>query len=191
MLSKIKNFMWIATIIYFTLGFFNIFFAWLGLICFLTPLLISIIKGEKIYCNTYCGRGQLLGLMGERFNLSRKKMPPKWLSNRLFRYAFLIFFMSMFALMIFSTYKVFKGAELKEVITILWTFKFPWRLTDVSNVSPWIAQFSFGFYSIMLTSTVLGFITMVLYRPRSWCVYCPMGTMTQGICELKNRKENF
>lgn len=40
----------------------------------------------------------------------------------------------------------------------------------------------------MLTSTVLGFVTMVLFRPRSWCVYCPMGTMTQGICILKHGK---
>ena len=24
-------------------------------------------------------------------------------------------------------------------------------------------------------------------QPRSWCVYCPMGTMTQLICKAKNR----
>lgn len=49
----------------------------------------------------------------------------------------------------------------------------------------WIAQFAFGFFGVMLTSTVLGLVTMVLFRPRSWCVYCPMGTMTQGICRIK------
>lgn len=42
-----------------------------------------------------------------------------------------------------------------------------------------VAQFAFGFCSVMLTSTVLGLFTMVLFKPRSWCVYCPMGTMTQ------------
>lgn len=47
---------------------------------------------------------------------------------------------------------------------------------------------AFGFYSVMLTSTVLGLITMVLFKPRSWCVYCPMGTMTQLICKAKNTK---
>lgn len=46
---------------------------------------------------------------------------------------------------------------------------------------------AFGFYSVMLTSTVLGLVTMVLFKPRSWCVYCPMGTMTQLICKAKNR----
>ena len=29
---------------------------------------------------------------------------------------------------------------------------------------------------------------MVLFKPRSWCVYCPMGTMTQLICKAKNAK---
>ena len=41
---------------------------------------------------------------------------------------------------------------------------------------------------IMLTSTVLGLITMVLFKPRSWCVYCPMGTMTQLICKARNSR---
>ena len=38
----------------------------------------------------------------------------------------------------------------------------------------------------MLTSTVLGLITMALFKTRSWCVYCPMGTMTQLICKAKS-----
>lgn len=37
--------------------------------------------------------------------------------------------------------------------------------------------------------TVLGFLTMVLFRPRSWCSYCPMGTMTQLICQLKHKND--
>ena len=32
-------------------------------------------------------------------------------------------------------------------------------------------------------------ITMILFKPRSWCVYCPMGTMTQLICKAKNGKD--
>ena len=97
--------------------------------------------------------------------------------------------MIMFGLMIFSTYQVFTGAPLQETVTLLWVFKLPWQWPEVSMVAPWFAQFAFGFFGIMLTSTVLGLITMVLFRPRSWCVYCPMGTMTQGICRLKNRKD--
>lgn len=183
-----SEYMWILSALYLFLGLFNILFAWLGMICFIVPLLISIFSGSKAYCNKYCGRGQLFELIGTKFKLSRNKPIPKFLKTKYFRYGFLIFFLTMFINMLFTTFLVFQNtATLKEVITILWTFKMPWNFTDLSNITPWIAQFAFGFYSVMLTSTILGILTMLLYKPRSWCVYCPMGTMTQGICLLKNK----
>lgn len=183
------DYLWIFSSVYLALGFFNILFAWLGLICFTVPLLISVIDGSKAYCNKYCGRGRLLELLGGGLGLSRKKSPPQFLRSKWFRYGFLTFFMTMFLLMLYSTYLVFAGATLREAVTLLWIFKLPWQWTDTSFVSPWIAQFAFGFYSVMLTSTILGFVTMILFKPRSWCVYCPMGTMTQGICKIKHRRE--
>lgn len=86
------DYMWIVSLTYLILGFFNILFAWLGLLCFFIPLLISIVGGTKGYCNRYCGRGQLFGLVGGRFGLSRKKDIPKWMKSKWFRYGFLIFF---------------------------------------------------------------------------------------------------
>ncbi|NLP26922.1 MAG: 4Fe-4S binding protein [Clostridiales bacterium] len=181
------NYLWIASIIYLLLGFFNILFAWLGLICFITPLLIAIIGKNKDYCNRYCGRGQLFALIGGRLGLSRKKDIPKWMKSKQFRYGFLTFFLTMFFVMVWNTYLVFTGAkDLRQVVKILWTFKLPWHWAYHGNLfSPWVSQFAFGFYSIMLTSTLIGFATMILFKPRSWCVYCPMGTMTQLICKIK------
>jgi len=103
----------------------------------------------------------------------------------------LIFFMIMFINMIFYTYMIFGGGrELKEVVKLLWSFNLPWEFAyHYKGFPEWVLGFAFGFYSLMLTSTLLGIITMVLYKPRSWCVYCPMGTMTQGICKIKSRKE--
>ncbi len=183
------DYLWIFSLTYLVLGFFNILFAWLGLLCFFLPLLISLIKGTKGYCNRYCGRGQLFGLLGGRFGLSRKKDIPLWMKSKGFRYGFLVFFLTMFFLMLWNTYLVFAGAQdLKQVVTLLWTFKVPWQWAYHGTLfHEAIAQFAFGFYSVMLTSTVLGLITMILFKPRSWCVYCPMGTMTQLICKVKNR----
>jgi polyferredoxin len=183
------DYLWIASLLYLTLGFFNILFAWLGLICFLLPLALSISSKDKVYCNKYCGRGQLFELLGGRFNLSRRKNPPPFLRSAWFRYSFLTFFMAMFGLMIFTTLLVFQGKPLSETVKLLWMFNLPWRWTHTDWVFPWVAQFAFGFYGVMLTSTVLGLITMILFKPRSWCAYCPMGTMTQCICKLKYRKE--
>ena len=182
-----SDYLWIVSAAYLILGFFNILFAWLGMICFITPLAIALATGNKGYCHKYCGRGQLFAKLGTK--LSRNKPIPKFMRTPYFRYGFLIFFMTMFLNMVFATYLVFAGADLTEMITLLWTFKVPWAFANSTSVAPWIAQYAFGFYSVMLTSTILGIVTMILYKPRSFCVYCPMGTMTQGICKLKNRGE--
>lgn len=182
--------LWVVSLTYLILGFFNILFAWLGLFCFFIPLIISAVKGTKGYCNRYCGRGQLFGLLGGRFGLSRRKDIPKWMKSKGFRYGFLVFFFAMFFVMLWNTYLVFAEAQdLKQVVTLLWTFKLPWQWGYHGTfLHPGVAQFAFGFYSVMLTSTVLGLITMVLFKPRSWCVYCPMGTMTQLVCKARNSK---
>ena len=101
------------------------------------------------------------------------------------------FFFAMFFLMLWNTYLVFAGAQnLSQVVTLLWTFRLPWHWAYHGTLfSPGVAQFAFGFYSVMLTSTLLGLVTMVLFKPRSWCVYCPMGTMTQLICQAKYREK--
>mgnify|MGYP001073230689 CR=1 FL=1 len=175
------DYLWIVSLVYLILGFFNILFAWLGLLCFFIPLIISVVSG----------RGQLFGLLGGRFGLSRKKDIPGWMKSRAFRYGFLAFFMAMFLLMLWNTYLVFAGAQdLRQAVTLLWTFRLPWHWAYHGTLfHPGVAQFAFGFYGVMLTSTVLGLITMVLFKPRSWCVYCPMGTMTQLICKAKSPKE--
>lgn len=50
------DYLWIATALYLVLGFFNILFAWLGLLCFFIPLILAVATGQKSYCNRYCGR---------------------------------------------------------------------------------------------------------------------------------------
>ena len=97
----------------------------------------------------------------------------------------------MFGSMVFQTWLVASGGgTLKEVIKLFWTTRIPWGWTYSAGMVPdWIAQFCFGFYSLMLTSTLIGLIVMVLYKPRTWCSFCPMGTMTQGICKLKSKDE--
>lgn len=180
--------LWIVTIFYLGLGFLNIMFAWLGLIFFCLPLLIAVGGGGKLYCNRYCDRGQFLALLGGRAGLSRKRDMPKWLKSRTFRYGFLIFFFAMFFQMLWTTYLVFAGSRgLGETVKLFWTFHVPWHWAyhETLGLPVWTAQFAFGFYSLMLTSTLIGVIAMVLWKPRSWCVFCPMGTATQLICRAK------
>ena len=185
-MKKWTDSLWIYTPLYLILGLFNILFAWLGVIEFLIPFISAFTPANKKFCNLYCPRSRFFEILGNKFHLSRHKAPPAFLSAPWFRYGFLAFFMTMFGLMIFNTYQVFAGTRsLNEVITILWTFKFGWFAQSFGP--DWVVQFGYGMYSMMLTSSILGILMMILYRPRSWCAYCPMGTMTQSICKLKAR----
>lgn len=178
--------LWVLSAAYLILGFFNILFAWLGLLCFFIPLLLAVFGKGKVYCNRYCGRGQLFELLGGKLGLSRRLRVPGWLRSKGFRYGFLAFFLAMFGNMLYVTYLVFaETRDVGEVITLLWTFRLPWDWAYHGGVPGWVAQFAFGFYSVMLTSTVLGLVLMLLFRPRTWCVCCPMGTMTQLVCQGK------
>ena len=80
--KKWYDYLWIWSIVYFALGFFNILFAWLGMIDFLVPLMIAIFGGSKAFCNRYCGRGQLFRVLGNQCHCSRNRSTPKWLSSK-------------------------------------------------------------------------------------------------------------
>lgn len=190
-MSKKKHwydYLWIWSIIFFALGFFNIIFAWLGMIDFILPLIFAIFGSNKFFCNHLCGRGQLFTVLPKKFKCSRNKPAPSWMSSKIFRYGFLIFFMTMFATMVYQTWKVFGGvSSLSETIKLFWTFRVPWGWTyTAGSTADWVAQFAFGFYGLMLTSALIGLIVMILFRPRTWCSFCPMGTMTQMVCKIKN-----
>lgn len=188
------NYLWIWSILYFALGFFNILFAWLGMVDFLLPLIFAIFGGNKWFCNNMCGRGQLFTLLGFTLKLSRNKTTPRVISSKWFRYGFLAFFLTMFCSMVFQTYLVASGAaDLRQAVKLFWTFRVPWKWAYnpalLGEGLAWLAQFSYGFYSLMLTSTLIGLIFMAFYKPRSWCTFCPMGTMTQSICKFKYKQE--
>lgn len=186
--KKWYDFFWIWCLLYFVLGYFNILFAWLGMFDFLTPLLFAVFGGNKFFCHHLCGRSQLLTLI-PKIKQGRNNPTPVWMASKKFRYGFLLFFLAMFGNIVYQTWKVFGGASVRQAITLFWTFRLPWDWAYTAKSSPeWVAQFAFGFYSLMLTSALIGLILMVLYKPRSWCAFCPMGTITQIICKLKHGK---
>jgi len=180
--------MWIVSLLYFFLGFFSIIFAWLGMLCFVIPMLMSMFGKEKAFCNSYCGRGQLFTLLGAGKKISLNKKLPAFLKSRWFRYGFLAFFMAMFVNMLFTTWAVFsESRNLNEAVRLFWMFDVPWNWANrAGGAFPlWAVQFAYGFYGLMLTSLILGIITMLIFKPRSWCVCCPMGTATQMVCKIK------
>ena len=178
--------LWLWSVIYFSLGFVNILFALLGLISFCLPLLFAIFGGNKLFCNRYCDRGQLLRFFGSQLGFSRRHDIPQWMHSNGFRFGFMIFFFAMFGGILYTSWMVYlETTSLKEVITLFWCIEFPRSGAATTLVSPAVAQFAFGLYSLMLTSEFIALAAMFYYRPRTWCAFCPMGTLTQSICKRK------
>ena len=178
--------LWLWSILYFSLGFVNILFALLGLISFCLPLLFAIFGGNKLFCNRYCDRGQFLRFFGSQLGLSRRHDIPAWMHGRLFRYGFMIFFFAMFGGILYTSWLVYSETHsLQEIVILFWCLKFPWAWAGTTLVSPAVAQFAFGLYSLMLTSELIALAAMLYFRPRAWCTFCPMGTLTQSICKSK------
>lgn len=56
--------LWVVSLTYLILGFFNILFAWLGLFCFFIPLIISAVKGTKATATATAAEGSCLACWG-------------------------------------------------------------------------------------------------------------------------------
>ncbi|MBP7249798.1 MAG: 4Fe-4S binding protein [Selenomonas sp.] len=184
------HYLWLWSILYFSLGFFHIVFAWLGLISFVLPLLFAIFGGNKLFCNRYCDRGQFLRFFGGQQGCSRRHEMPAFLYSKAFRIGFMVFFFAMFGSVVWTTWFVAGGSQsLHQAVTLFWSVELPRVQTYPAAVPPWVAQFSFGLYSLMLTSEIIAIGAMLWFRPRAWCAFCPMGTLTQGICKLRRPSE--
>lgn len=179
------DWLWVAMVVYLLLPVYNILFAWIGLVFMITPVLIALFFGTKSYCNKYCGRGQLYQRLGGVLKISRNVKPPRFLRARWFRYAFLVLFAAKFGMMIHASYTALTASANVGEGSWSWLFERPWELTN----SPFAMEIASSIYMAMLATTVLGVLTMLLFKPRSWCVYCPMGTMTQEICRVRHGKE--
>ena len=55
--KKWYDYLWILSLTYLILGFFNILFAWLGLLCFFIPLIISVVKGTRLTATNTAAAG--------------------------------------------------------------------------------------------------------------------------------------
>ena len=185
------HYLWIYSLFFFIAGFFFFLFAWLGLISFALPLIFAIGFGNKRFCNRYCDRGQLLRALGSQIGLSRGHEMPSWMKSHTFCYGFMVFFFAMFGIILYSTWLVAEGVHgLDEIVTILWTIKVPWSWAYHGEVAPWIVAFALKLYGFMMTSEIIALAAMLYYKPRSWCVFCPMGTLTQIICKARNQADD-
>jgi hypothetical protein len=142
---------WIITIAWMTIANFWHPFGLYGLVCMFTPIIIALSGRGKMSCARICPRGSFIALVTRPFAFFSLKHPALF-RKKVFRFFLWSLMMgSFFSLMI-------------------------WVIPQGS-----IDQIGFTILVFMEISTALAILTGILFTPRSWCIFCPMGTTTENI----------
>ncbi len=176
--------LFLFTIIFFVLGFVNIHFSILGIICMTLPIILLLKDRKKTWCQSYCPRASLYTACGKSKKWASIKTPQFFIKGNM-KWIMLAYFGLSLLFIIMSTLGVAKGMRpameyLRFLIVIPLPFKIP-QLIDKMDLAPWLTHLSYRFYSMMMTTTFLGLLLALIYKPRTWCTICPIATVSDVI----------
>ena len=173
-----RSVLFVITLTYFMLSFVHIAFATLALVCMALPFILAYRDQKKTWCRSACPRADFLQKIGR---ISLRKTAPKWMIGSKARRAVLGYFCLNLLFVTMSTIAVATGrVEPIEKIRLLIVFEMPWNLPQIVSfltLPAWVSHLSYRFYSIMLTSTLIGVGLALRYKPRTWCAVCPVSTV--------------
>ncbi|MBI9097485.1 MAG: 4Fe-4S binding protein [Spirochaetaceae bacterium] len=187
--TKYKTkYLYLITLSYFILAFLNITFALLALVCMAVPFILLFKNREKTWCTNYCPRVDYFSLF--RIFKTGFKIPKWFTDERLKKFVFQYFCINVFFI-IMSTVMVSRGNFAPiDNIRFLIAFEIPGTLPQLwtpVELPAAIIHLSYRLYSIMFTSSVLGTLLAILFKPRTWCVVCPINTLSTGF--LRSQKK--
>jgi hypothetical protein len=177
--TKIMDISFIYTLFIFGVGMIHISFTLIGLVCYISPLVLYIKYCNKLWCQTYCPRASFLTVILQRFSL-KLKIPP-WLTSKRVKSFFVYYVVLnlMFALMS-TTAVAFNIIAPMNYIRLFMAFEAPFTLIQLIelNLPSFIIHFSYRVYSMILSTTLIGLVLGFLYIPRAWCMICPVNTLS-------------
>ena len=147
---------WII-IAYLIVGWFYPAIGLLALICMFGPVLTSIWKG-RWWCGHVCPRGNLYDRVLSKYSPHREI--PRFVRSFGFRLFMVFFIFTMFGIQL-------SQARWNEGGWALWD--------DIGRV----------FWTIILMTTIVGVTLSFIYAPRTWCSFCPMGTISHWVAPKK------
>ncbi len=191
-LKNIKNnkYLFIINLLYFALGFVNINFALLGFICMMLPMYLLVRTNRKTYCQGYCPRANLYTKVGKSTSKYSGKTPMYFIRGNM-KWIMLSYFGISLFFIIMSTIRVSSGLMMPmKNLRFLILFSVPFemiQLVESNNTLPWIAHLSYRIYSMMMTTTVIGLGLALVYKPKTWCVICPISTISDVYIKANKR----
>lgn len=150
--SLIRNYGWLFTLLVAIVG---LWLPKLGLlvIAIMLGLMISGFFTGRYWCGNYCPHGSLFDKI--LLPHSRNIKIPEFLKSKIFIISFFIFFMYNFTRKILNAFETWG------------TYSFPDKL-------------GFVFVATYLVVLVIGGTLALFTTPRSWCQFCPMGSIQKG-----------
>ncbi|NLW12041.1 MAG: 4Fe-4S binding protein [Clostridiaceae bacterium] len=180
---KLKNhrLLIIGTLLYFALAFINIYFAMLAMACMITPFILLIRDKRKTWCQGYCPRASLFTEVGKSPFARGHKTPKSFIKGNVKWYV-LVYFSLNLLIMLGTTIRVAAGAmEPMNYPRFLLFFAFNGELPQLIPTASglqWLSHLSYRFFSMMMTTSVIGLLMSLFYKPRTWCTICPVATMS-------------
>ncbi len=176
--------LFIITSIYFALGFVNILTALSAIFCMAIPFILLSKSGKKLWCQHYCPRASLISLTGKP--RSRWRTLPTMFTDGFLRKTMLWYFGLNLLFITGSTIRISIGAmEPMEHVRLFIALPLPGPLPQLLAtplaVPGWLSHLAYRFYSMMLSSTLLGIAFSRIYRPRAWCAVCPVGVLSNTV----------
>lgn len=178
------KYLFLITLTFFALGFVNIHFSLTAIICMTLPIILLLKDRKKTWCQGYCPRASLYSTCGKSKKWNSLRSPRFFIEGKM-KWIMLIYFGISLTVILMSTIGVARGMRpameyLRFFIIIPIPYKMP-QLLDMLEFAPWLTHLSYRFYSMMMTTTVLGLILALIYKPRTWCTICPISTVSDVI----------
>ena len=178
------KYLFLVTVSFFLLGFVNIHFSLLGIICMILPIVLLLKTKKKTWCQGYCPRASLYTTCGKAKKWPGMMTPQFFIKGKM-KWIMLSYFGISLTFIIMSTIAVARGVRLPmEYLRFLLFIPIPFeipQLFEIINVTPWLTHLSYRLYSMMMTTTILGLGLAIVYKPRTWCTICPIATVSNFI----------
>lgn len=169
------------TLAYFAFGFVNMHFALLGFICMFLPIILLVRNKKKTWCQGYCPRAALYTACGKCTAKYSRKSPLFFTKGKM-KWIMLAYFLWSLFNIISSTINVGTGkmAAVRAVRFLIYlpVIRSMPQLFSINGAAPWITHLAYSFYSMMFTTTILGLILALIFKPRTWCSICPISTVS-------------
>lgn len=177
--NKIMDVSFIYTLLIFAVGMIHISFTLIGILCYISPIVLYLRYRNKIWCQTYCPRASFLTLVLQKISLKLKI--PNWLTSKRVKMFFVYYIILnlLFALMS-TTAVAFNIIAPMNYLRLFMVFEAPFTLIQLIELSlpSFIIHFSYRVYSMILSTTLIGLVLGFLYMPRAWCMICPVNTLS-------------